>query len=77
MGTFVGGVRIFFCDTDRIPATGSDPSGGSVTHMVPAVTTGNYNYGLKPAMPVPPYLTDLATGVKITSTTGALVVYIR
>jgi prepilin-type N-terminal cleavage/methylation domain-containing protein len=77
MGNFLGGVRIYFCETDRVPATGSDPSGGSVTNMVPAVTIGNYNYGVKPATPAPPYLTDLATGVKITSTTGALVVYIR
>lgn len=75
--TYVGGVRIYFCDTGKIPATGSDPSGGSVAHMVPAVTTGNYNYGVRPALPSPPYLTDLAAGVKITPSTGALVVFIR
>ena len=77
MGSFVGGVRVYFCETDRIPSAGSDPSGGSVVNMVPAVTVGNYNYGVKPALPAPPFLIDLATGVKITSSTGALVVYIR
>ena len=60
-----------------MPTVGSDPSGGSVTNMVPAATMGNYNYGVYPSKSAPPYLTDLATGVKITSSTGALVVYIR
>ena len=77
MSGYVGGVRIYFCDSGKIPAIGGDPSGGSVSHMVPAVTIGNYNYGVRPALPSPPYLTDLAAGVKITATTGALVVFIR
>ncbi len=77
MSSYVGGVRIYFCDSGKIPALGGDPSGGSVINMVPAVTTGNYNYGVRPALPSPPYLTDLATGVKVTATTGALVVYVR
>jgi prepilin-type N-terminal cleavage/methylation domain-containing protein len=77
MASYVGGIRIYFCDAGKIPALGGDPSGGSVANMVPAVTTGNYNYGVRPALPSPPYLTDLATGVKITATTGALVVYLR
>jgi len=75
--TYVGGVRVYFCETDKLPTLGSDPSGGTVVNMVPAVTIGNYNYGVKPAEPAPPYLTDLATGVKITASTGALVVYVR
>jgi prepilin-type N-terminal cleavage/methylation domain-containing protein len=75
--SYVGGVRIYFCDAGKIPSSGNDPSGGSVAHMVPAVTLGNYNYGVRPALPAPPYLTDLAAGVKITATTGALVVFIR
>lgn len=75
--SYVGGVRVFFCDTDKIPVLGGDPSGGSVTYMVPALTIGNFNYGVKPSLPSGPYLTDLAAGVKITATTGALVVYIR
>ena len=77
MGSYLGGVRIYFCDAGRIPALGGDPSGGSVTNMVPALTTGNYDYGIKPSIPSPPFLTDLATGVKITASTGALVVYVR
>lgn len=76
-GSYVGGVRVYFCDSGKIPATGNDPSGGSVAHMVPAVTIGNYNYGVRPVLPSPPYLTDLAAGVKITASTGALVVFIR
>ncbi|MEK7823738.1 MAG: SdrD B-like domain-containing protein, partial [Candidatus Eisenbacteria bacterium] len=75
--TYVGGVRVYFCDAGKIPALGADPSGGSVTNMVPALTTANFNYGVKPSLPTPPYLMDLAAGVKITATTGALVVYIR
>ncbi len=75
--SYLGGVRIHFCDTGKIPAFGADPSAGSVTNMVPALTTANFNYGVKPLLPSPPYLTDLATGVKISATTGALVVYIR
>ncbi len=77
MSSYVGGVRIYFCDADKLPVSGADPSGGAVINMVPAVTIGNYNYGIKPALPSPPYLTDLATGVKVTATTGALVVFIR
>jgi prepilin-type N-terminal cleavage/methylation domain-containing protein len=75
--SYVGGLRVYFCDTDKVPAFGGDPSAGSVTYMVPALATGNFNYGVKPAQPTPPYLTDLSAGVKITASTGALVVYIR
>jgi prepilin-type N-terminal cleavage/methylation domain-containing protein len=75
--TYVGGVRIYFCDSGKIPALGADPSAGSVTNMVPALTTADFNYGVKPSLPTPPYLIDLAAGVKITASTGALVVYIR
>ena len=40
-------------------------------------TAGNFNYGVYPAAPFPPYLTDLAVGVKTSDVTGALVVIIR
>src|SRR5262245_36947275 len=76
MNNYVGGVRVYFCDALKIPATGSDPSGGSVTNMVPALTRGNFNFGIYP-MTAPPYLLDVAAGVKISATTGALVVYVR
>jgi hypothetical protein len=46
-------------------------------NFVPALTEGNYNYGVKPALPAPPYLHDLAAGVKSSNTTGALVLFIR
>jgi hypothetical protein len=48
-----------------------------VVNFVPALTSGNYNYGVKPAQPTPPFLTDLAAGVKSSNTTGALVLFIR
>jgi hypothetical protein len=75
--TFVGGIRVYYLDALKIPTTGTDPSAGAVTNMVPAVTSANFNYGVKPSLPALPYLPDLATGVKISATTGALVVYIR
>ena len=56
---------------------GSDPSGGTVVNMVPALATGNFNFGLNSSAPPTPYLTDLAAGVKASATTGALYVFIR
>ncbi len=75
--SYVGGVRIYPLDSGNLTPTNSDPSAGSVTNMVPALTVNNFNYGVKPAPPLPPFLTDLAAGVKVSSTTGALVVFIR
>ena len=77
LSNYLGGVRIYFCDSGLIPASGNDPSGGNVINWVPAVTSSNFNYGVKPALPGPPYLRDLATGVKMSASTGALVVYVR
>ncbi len=73
---FTGGVTIYFLDVLNLPSTGTDPSGGSIVNMVPAATAANFNYGTYPACP-PPYLTDLAVGVKETATTGQLVIFIR
>jgi prepilin-type N-terminal cleavage/methylation domain-containing protein len=75
--SYVGGVLIYYMDAGTLPATGVDPSGGSVINMVPALTTSNFNFGLRPSVPPPPYLTDLAAGLKSSPTTGALVVFIR
>jgi len=75
--SYSGGVRVYQTDSGTLPASGYDPSGGQVTNMVPAMTVANFNYGVKPNQPSPPYLLDLAVGVKITDTTGALVVMIR
>jgi len=74
--SFLGGVDVWFTDVLGLPLSGTDPSAGSVVNMVPALTTGNFNFGTNP-MATAPFLTDLAAGVKITATTGALVVFIR
>jgi hypothetical protein len=76
--TYGGGVKIYYLDLGNIPDNGTDPSSGSeaITNMVPALTSGNYNYGTNP-LPSAPYRTDLAVGVKSSATTGKLVVFIR
>jgi prepilin-type N-terminal cleavage/methylation domain-containing protein len=74
---YSGGVRIFYMDLGTIPPFGTDPSGGSITGMVPALTSRNLNYGVNPSTPSPPYLQDFAAGVKTGPTTGALVIFIR
>jgi prepilin-type N-terminal cleavage/methylation domain-containing protein len=74
---FGGGVRIFYTDLGTLTGSGVDPTGGSVVNFVPAITTGNFNYGVYPSTPYAPYLADLAIGVKTSDITGALVVIIR
>lgn len=74
--SYVGGLRVYFTDLGTLPSGGTDPSAGAIGYMVPAITVNNFNYGVQPPPPGP-YLTDVAVGVKITSTTGALVVFIR
>jgi hypothetical protein len=75
--SYVGGVRILSLDSGRLPAVDTDPSAGSVSNMVPALTVNNFNFGVQPAMPLPLYLSDVAAGIKVTALTGALVVFIR
>jgi hypothetical protein len=75
--SYVGGCLIYFTDLGSIPTAGVDPSAGAVMNFVPALTTNNFNYGIYPSTPAPPFLTDLAAGVKASATTGALVVFIR
>lgn len=72
-----GGVRVYYLDTGLINGVGTDPSGGSVINMVPALTWANFNYGLNTTTPPSPYLTDLAAGMKSSATTGALIVFVR
>ena len=72
-----GGVEVFFCDIGTLPSSGTDPSGGAVFNFVPALTDNNFNYGIYPSTPAPPFLTDLAAGIKASPTTGAIVVFIR
>ncbi len=75
--TYVGGLRIYFLDSKTLPLFGADPSSGTLVNMVPALTVSNFNYGVQPALPSPPYLADLAAGIKTSATTGALVIFIR
>ena len=74
---YAGGLLIYYLDSGKIPNNGTDPSAGSLTSWVPALTKANFNYGVNPVSPSPPYLTDLAAGVKTGANTGALVVFIR
>lgn len=73
---YAGGVSIYFLDVGTIPHLGVDPSAGAVVNWVPAVNTNNFNYGTNPAAAAP-YLQDLAAGVKVSATTGAVVVFVR
>ncbi len=73
---YVGGVSIYFLDVGTIPHLGSDPSAGALANWVPAITTNNFNYGTNPAAAAP-YLQDLAVGVKVSASTGAVVVFVR
>ena len=77
VATFVGGVRLYFMDTGLLPLTPTDPSAGNIVNMVPALTINNFNYGVKPSAPSPPFLQDFAAGVKTSATTGSLVVFVR
>lgn len=74
--SYAGGVRLYFLDGSSLPTTGTDPSGGAIVNMVPALTSSNFNFGANPAA-VAPFLMDLAAGVKSGPTTGALIVFIR
>ena len=75
--SYGGGVRIYFTDSGTLPPNGTDPSAGAVTSMVPALNANNFNYGVYPSAPAPPFLLDLAAGVKTSAATGALIVIIR
>ena len=75
--SFGGGLRIYYTDLGGLPGAGVDPTGGAVTNFVPTITTGDFNYGVYPSSPYPPFLDDIAAGVKINDTTGALVLMIR
>jgi hypothetical protein len=72
-----GGLLIYYTDLGNLVGPGVDPTGGSVVNWVPTVTTGNFNYGVYPTAPLPPYLDDIAVGVKSSDTTGAIVLLIR
>ncbi len=73
---YVGGVKIYYLDAGTIPPNGVDPSAGTLVNWVPAVNSNNFNYGTNPVA-VAPFLKDLAVGVKVSATTGAVVVFVR
>ena len=73
---YMGGVRIYYLDAGTIPPSGVDPSAGTLVNWVPAVNSNNFNYGTNPAA-IAPYLPDFAVGVKVSATTGAVVVFVR
>ncbi len=75
--SFVGGVLVYSTDSGGLPSSGVDPSGGTLTNFVPALTINNFDYGVQPATPSPPYLMDFAAAAKSSSSSGALVVFIR
>jgi len=72
-----GGVLIYPLDVGTLTNNGSDPSAGAINNFVAALAKNNFNYGVNPVTPSPPYLTDFAAGVKTGATTGALIVFIR
>jgi hypothetical protein len=72
-----GGLQVYYTDLGTLVGPGVDPSGGAVVNFVPAITTGNFNYGVDPSTPFPPYLDDIAIGVKSSDTAGAIVLLIR
>jgi prepilin-type N-terminal cleavage/methylation domain-containing protein len=74
---YAGGVLIYYTDLLNLPFSGVDPSAGTIRNFIPALAADDFNYGVQPSTPSPPYLTDLACGVKSSPTTGALVVFIR
>lgn len=71
-----GGVRIFYNVGGTISTSSVDPSGGTVTKQVVAMTTGNFNYSTSPAT-AGPYKTDLAICWRSSALTGYFVVYTR
>jgi len=73
---YAGGVRIYYLDGNTVPPNGVDPSAGALANWVPAATTNNFNYGTNPAAS-PPLLQDIAVAAKVTSSDGAVVIFIR
>jgi len=73
---YAGGVKFYYLDAGNLPPNGVDPSAGLLTNWVPALNANNFDYGTNPAASAP-YLMDLAVGVKVSASTGAVVVFVR
>jgi prepilin-type N-terminal cleavage/methylation domain-containing protein len=71
-----GGVRIFYNVGGAISTTSVDPSAGTVTKQVVALTTGNFNYSSNPST-AGPYRTDLAICWRSSSFLAYFVMYTR
>ena len=76
--SYVGGDRAsIYIDIGTLPPARTDPSAGSVVNLVPTVTTGNFNSGVKPALPSNAVAAGPRRRGQDRRTTGALVVFIR
>jgi hypothetical protein len=84
--TYLGGALIYYMDgfyslggsgRVRLSTSPTDPSGGSLKSVVSTMTVNNFNYGVNPSVPYPPYLVDVALGVKLTATTGQIMILQR
>ena len=76
IGSYSGGLRIFYTDTGNVPDDGVDPLPSDIINWVAAITVNNFNWGLYPAWSGTA-LTDLAVGVKSSATEGAIWILVR
>jgi hypothetical protein len=76
VGSYSGGLRIFYTDTGNVPDDGVDPLPSDIVNWVAAITVNNFNWGLYPAWSGTP-LMDLAVGVKSSATEGAIWILVR
>jgi type II secretory pathway pseudopilin PulG len=76
VGSYSGGLRIFYTDTGNVPDDGVDPLPSDIINWVAAITVNNFNWGLYPSWAGTP-LTDLAIGVKSSATEGAIWILVR
>ena len=75
--SYGGGALIYYMDGGTPSSLAVDPSGGTVTNMVPTVIINNFNYGVKPSLAPAPYFLDIAAGVKSGASTGSLQLFLR
>lgn len=76
IGSYSGGLRMFYTDLGTIQDDGVDPLPGDIVNWVAAITVNNFNWGLYPSYSGA-VLMDLAVGVKSSATEGAIWVLVR
>lgn len=76
IGSYAGGLRLYYTDTGSVPDDGVDPLPTDITNWVAAITVNNFNWGLYPSFSGAT-LTDLAVGVKSSATEGAIWILVR